>query len=165
MKPIRELIGTGFLIFCALASLILIVINLIHLSLLHEQTDRIQSQILLTQLEIYKAENPLSDKPIPSAKAESRSMIVTAYCPCQKCCGKWADGMTSTGTNAYSVGVAVDPKVIPLGTRMYIPDYGFCIADDTGSAIKGDKIDVRFNTHSEALQWGRQRKTVSIFRE
>jgi len=89
----------------------------------------------------------------------------TAYCPGACCCGNYADGFTATGENAYGRGVAVDPKVIPLGSMLYIPGYGYAIADDVGGAIKGEKIDVRFRTHEEARQWGRQRKTITVFRK
>jgi 3D (Asp-Asp-Asp) domain-containing protein len=58
--------------------------------------------------------------------------------------------------------VAVDPSVIPLGTRLYIPGYGYAIADDVGGAIKGNKIDLAFDSRSEALQFGRQTVTVYV---
>lgn len=58
--------------------------------------------------------------------------------------------------------VAVDPKVIPLGTRLYIPGYGNAIADDIGGAIKGNRIDLAFDSHGEAIQFGRQNITVYI---
>ncbi len=58
--------------------------------------------------------------------------------------------------------VAVDPNVIPLGTRLYIPGYGYAIADDTGGAIRGNNIDLAFDSHAEAIQFGRQRITVNI---
>jgi len=58
--------------------------------------------------------------------------------------------------------VAVDPQVIPLGTRMYIRGYGYAIADDVGGAIRGNRIDLAFNDRSSALQFGRQNVTVYI---
>lgn len=58
--------------------------------------------------------------------------------------------------------VAVDPSVIPLGTRLYIEGYGYAIADDTGGAIKGANIDLAFNNRREALIFGRQRVNVYI---
>lgn len=57
--------------------------------------------------------------------------------------------------------VAVDPKVIPLKTRLYIEGYGYATAMDTGGAIKGNRIDLFFNTKAEALKWGR--KSVKVF--
>ena len=58
--------------------------------------------------------------------------------------------------------VAVDPKVIPLGTRLYIEGYGYAIADDIGSAIKGAKIDLAYENRKEALTFGRKMVTVFI---
>lgn len=58
--------------------------------------------------------------------------------------------------------VAVDPTVIPLGTRLYIPGYGYAIADDTGGSIKGNIIDLAFDNRSDALQFGVQRITIYV---
>lgn len=91
---------------------------------------------------------------------------VTAYCPCVKCCGKWADGKTSCGKDAWRTrGVAVDPKVIPYGSTVTIPGYGEFIADDTGSAMKRGsipRIDLRFYTHEEALQFGVKEMDINV---
>lgn len=92
----------------------------------------------------------------------------TAYCPCAICCGKHANGVTATGRGANTPGVAVDPTVIPLGSRLDIPGYRrsngtWILADDTGGAIKGNRIDVRFETHEEARQWGRRRIRVRVW--
>lgn len=88
---------------------------------------------------------------------------VTAYCACEKCCGKTPDdpwyGITATGTKAKEGRtIAVDPKVIPYGTVVYFegPDglvSGY-VAEDCGGAIKGNDIDLYFDSHAEALQWG-----------
>lgn len=79
-----------------------------------------------------------------------------------------ATAYTHTGNRTASgvwprVGlVAVAPRVIPLGTRMYVEGYGFTIAADTGGAIKGQSIDVFFDTEKECFQWGRRHPTVHI---
>ncbi|QNB48266.1 DUF348 domain-containing protein [Thermanaerosceptrum fracticalcis] len=78
-----------------------------------------------------------------------------------------ATGYTHTGNRTYtdiwpSVGVvAVDPDVIPLGTRLYIEGYGYATALDIGNAIKGNRIDLFFETKAQALKWGR--RTVQVF--
>jgi resuscitation-promoting factor RpfB len=69
---------------------------------------------------------------------------------------------TATGALAVHGIIAVDPSVIPLGTRVYIPGYGNAIAADTGGAISGNKIDLCFNTRAEALAWGRRTVTITI---
>jgi uncharacterized protein YabE (DUF348 family) len=69
-------------------------------------------------------------------------------------------GLTSTGVVPYHGVVAVDPDVIPYGTRMYIPGYGFAVAADCGGAINGDRIDLFMDSYSDAIQWGRRDVTV-----
>jgi 3D (Asp-Asp-Asp) domain-containing protein len=58
--------------------------------------------------------------------------------------------------------IAVDPRIIPLGTRVYVDGYGYALAADTGGAIKGNKIDVCFETHDEALRWGMRNTKVYV---
>ncbi|WP_312649684.1 ubiquitin-like domain-containing protein [Proteiniclasticum sp.] len=77
------------------------------------------------------------------------------------------DGITATGTKPVRVEggwstIAVDPRVIPLGTKVYIENYGYAVAEDTGGAIKGNKIDVYMNSNSAALSWGRRTVTIYI---
>lgn len=75
-----------------------------------------------------------------------------------------AIGMTvNRDPNGYST-VAVDPRVIPLGTKLYIEGYGLAIAADTGGAIKGNMVDVYFNTYEEAVNWGRRQINVYILK-
>lgn len=70
-------------------------------------------------------------------------------------------GITATGTIPKRGTIAVDPRVIPLGTRMYVEGYGFGVAEDTGGAIKGNIVDVCLPTKSEAYSWGR--RTVKVY--
>jgi len=104
-------------------------------------------------------------------KQTRKKMLVTAYCPCRICCGKHANGKTATMSSAWEPGAAVDPKVIPHGSRIDVPGYkrgpnkngSWIKADDSGSAIKGNKIDLRFDTHQEAKEWGRKWLVVRIW--
>ena len=87
--------------------------------------------------------------------------ILTAYCPCEKCCGK-SDGITATGAKVQQgVTVAVDPNVIPYGTELIINGHTY-IAQDCGGAIKGNKIDIYFDSHAEALNFGIQTADVYV---
>ncbi len=72
--------------------------------------------------------------------------------------------VTATGQNLLSnpIAVAVDPSVIPLGTRLYVEGYGEAYAVDTGSAIKGNIIDVHFSTADQCYAWGRRQVQVTI---
>ncbi|MBU3188809.1 hypothetical protein K9O30_06495 [Clostridium bowmanii] len=80
------------------------------------------------------------------------------------------DGFTSSGSrtnrdpNGYST-IAVDPRVIPMGSKVYVEGYGYAIASDTGSAIKGNIIDVFFNTEAEVNNWGRRNVKIRIINE
>jgi 3D (Asp-Asp-Asp) domain-containing protein len=71
---------------------------------------------------------------------------------------------TATGTYPHRGTVAVDPSVIPLGTKLYIPGYGYGVAEDTGGAIKGRIIDLFFNSEQEAINWGRRNVTIKILK-
>lgn len=78
------------------------------------------------------------------------NMVATAY----SIHGGTASGaQTVRNPNGLST-IAVDPNVIPLGTKVYIPGYGLAVAQDTGSAIKNNKIDLFMNTYNEACNWG-----------
>lgn len=86
---------------------------------------------------------------------------ITAYCPCELCCGK-SDGITATGTIATEGRtVAVDPKVIPYGSTVVINGNEY-VAEDTGGSIKGNKIDIFFESHNAALEWGVKELEVII---
>lgn len=96
---------------------------------------------------------------------------VTAYCQCQICCGKDpsdpAYGITATGTVAtQGRTIAVDPDVIGYGSVVYfegIDGFGGYVAEDTGSSTRGNHIDLFFNEHKEALEWGiRQLEVFTI---
>jgi 3D (Asp-Asp-Asp) domain-containing protein len=87
-------------------------------------------------------------------------MIATAYSAgCYGC-----NGITATGIRAGFGIIAVDPNVIPLGTRLFIPGYGRAIAGDTGGAIVGHRIDLGFDSDSEAMRWGSRPVTVYVLR-
>lgn len=92
------------------------------------------------------------------------TMNATAYCPCAYCNGCWAGQPSTMGLKVQKGIVAVDPSFIPLGTKLYVEGYGFCIAADTGGAIKGNRIDLCYNSHSEALSsgWGHTNTKVYI---
>ena len=99
-------------------------------------------------------------RPVPLSTIEQVKKVemeVTAYCGCEKCCGSYADGVTASGYKLQEGSkVVAAPKNIPFGTEIYIPGYGLATVEDRGGAIKGNRIDVYFHTHKEALQWGRQ---------
>ena len=90
----------------------------------------------------------------------SRKMTVeaTAYTTEDPGCGLY----TFRGNRLRKGLIAVDPRVIPLGTKLYIPGYGYAVADDTGGAIKGNKIDLGYESRSEAFKFGRRTLTIYV---
>lgn len=89
-------------------------------------------------------------------------MRATAYTPGPESCGASADGITSTGHRA-GVGIAaVDPRVIPLGSLLYVEGYGYAWALDVGGAIKGKRIDLCVDQVEEAMRWGIRTVRVHI---
>lgn len=88
------------------------------------------------------------------------SMVATAYTAgCRGC-----SGVTASGRPAGHGVVAVDPRVIPLGTRMFIPGYGHAVAGDTGGAIRGHRIDLGFDSNRQANQFGRRPIVVYLYK-
>ncbi|MBR1729211.1 MAG: 3D domain-containing protein [Selenomonadaceae bacterium] len=95
-----------------------------------------------------------------SQYASVMAMEATAYLPTD---GNGA-GITAMGIPATYGVAAVDPSVIPLGSRLYVPGYGEAIAADTGGAIYGYKIDLCMESYSEAMNFGRRTVTVYVLR-
>ena len=89
-------------------------------------------------------------------------MDATGYDPGPISCWPFADGKTATGHIAGRGVCAVDPSVIPLGTELWIEGYGYALACDTGGAIKGNRIDLCFDTYREAMNWGRRNVLVYV---
>lgn len=73
-------------------------------------------------------------------------------------------GRTALGIKTRKGVVAVDPKVIPLGTKLHVPGYGHGIAADVGTAIKGRIIDLWMPSHAAARAWGRRTVTITVYR-
>ena len=103
------------------------------------------------------------------------NMNATSYTASFADTGKHPDhpafGITYTGMKVREGMIAVDPRVIPLGTKVYVeipgpaPDYGFAIAADIGSAIKGNLIDLYFDSAERVSRWGKRKVIVYILNE
>jgi 3D (Asp-Asp-Asp) domain-containing protein len=93
--------------------------------------------------------------PVTSPPTGERQLTVSATC-------YDLSGRTATGMPVGQGVVAVDPSVIPLGTRLYVPGYGHGVAADVGGGIKGDTIDL-WMTPSQCAAWGRRTVTITIY--
>lgn len=93
-----------------------------------------------------------------------KEFMATATAFTASCNG--CSGITKTGINlkknSHLKVIAVDPKVIPLGSKVHVEGYGYAIAGDTGGAIKGNRIDVFIPTKSAAYKWGRKQVKVKV---
>jgi 3D (Asp-Asp-Asp) domain-containing protein len=138
---------------------------------LAQQPVKVESNELLRDVEPQLAKATIAKPQAAVTAATGKRVImmeVTAYCPCTKCCGPEAQGLTASGKPvSYNDGlfVAADTSKLPFGTKLSIPGYGDGRAVeviDRGGAIKGERLDVFFPTHAEALQWGRQMVAVTV---
>jgi 3D (Asp-Asp-Asp) domain-containing protein len=98
----------------------------------------------------------------PEAGAETAVPVVSGQTLTVLATGYSLPGTTATGLRAGWGVVAVDPSVIPLGTRMTIPGYGAGVAADIGHSVQGATIDLWFPTRAQALAWGRRTVTISL---
>lgn len=99
----------------------------------------------------------------PEPEPEWIEATATAYCSCEICCGEWAlnrpDGIVYTASGAEAVQgvtIAADWSIYPPGTVLFVEGLGEMIVQDRGGAIQGQKIDVYFESHADARQFGRQ---------
>jgi 3D (Asp-Asp-Asp) domain-containing protein len=111
-----------------------------------------------------------------------RTMLVTGYCHCGKCCGwhrNWLlrpvyssgtlkgkpkkVGQTASGRMAHHGTIAADTNRYPFGTIMHVPGYGYGRVEDRGGGIRGDHIDIYFPSHKQALLWGKKQLTVKVW--
>jgi cystine transport system substrate-binding protein len=110
---------------------------------------------VVTKAEAVQTQAAPSAVTAPSITNGKRTLTVTST-------GYSLPGRTATGLPTGLGVVAVDPSVIPLGTRMSIPGYGEGVAADTGSAVQGMTIDIWFPTLAQALAWGRRTVTITL---
>ncbi len=113
---------------------------------------------VVSKMEIVEAET------IPEERWESLGTYrLTFYCPCYECSEGWGHQTASGATAVEGVTVAVDPRIIPYGTRLQINGHEY-IAQDCGGSIKGRRIDIFMESHNECLKNGVQYKEVRIKR-
>lgn len=90
-------------------------------------------------------------------RIEWQEFEATFYCSCEKCCGK-SNGITASGEKAVEgITIAADISVLPMGTEVFIAGYGVRTVQDTGGAIKGNKIDIYMDSHKKCLEHGRKK--------
>lgn len=102
-------------------------------------------------------------KELENKKVYVGSFKLTGYCPCYKCSSHWGKQTSSGKTAVEGITVAADTRVLPLGSKVFIEGVGERIVQDTGGAIKGNKIDIFVNIHSNAYKSEYNRKNVNLW--
>lgn len=126
---------------------------------INEQTA--QQEVVTYSAPVAKSE-PVETTSAPANAGRTMTVEATAYTAyCNGCSGTTANG-TNLRANPNLKVIAVDPRVIPLGTKVWVEGYGEAIAADTGGAIKGNKIDVFIPNLDGAYEWGRRTVTIKI---
>ena len=97
---------------------------------------------------------------VSSVNIDGTTYKITAYCSCAKCCGK-TTGRTASGTVATAGRTVAAPANFAFGTKLNIGGHVYTV-EDRGGAIKGNRIDIYVNSHSEALRWGVRYLPVSV---
>lgn len=136
--------------------------------------DGVVGSLTMNALKSFKGTRPKSSNPSPPARVPTYPqpqkdngiphylhaipMLTTAYTRYDEGCTDY----TYRGTYLRRGLCAVDPNVIPFGTRLYVPGYGEAIADDIGGAIQGNHIDLAMDSLSEAFEWGAKHVTVYV---
>lgn len=116
-------------------------------------------QFFLKDVQVNYKEPPIQSTSRSRLLPTPLKMIATAYSRSEE--EGTADGITKSGTMVRPGVVAVDPEVIPLGTEIIIEGLGVFTAEDTGGAIKGNRLDIYFESRKEALEFGVQ--SVNVF--
>lgn len=109
-----------------------------------------------------------------TVEVEWIEFVATAYCPCEKCCGEWANKRPLDENGApivygatgkplqQGVSVAADTSIYPMGTQLEIEGMGTYIVHDRGGAIKGNRLDIYFDNHEDAKAFGCQTVRVRV---
>ena len=133
-------------------------------AVLGEETQAPAQQTAAQAPKSQQSNNASATKSSNSEQPQGKTFSVTATAYTAECDG--CSGITYTGVdlnkNRNAKVIAVDPNVIPLGSEVYVEGYGYAIAADIGSAIKGNKIDLHVPTKDEAFAWGVRTVKVTI---
>jgi 3D (Asp-Asp-Asp) domain-containing protein len=120
------------------------------------QVQSVEAAAQAAQVKSQQLQETAPAPPPPPPPTGKRQLTVSATC-------YDLPGRTATGVPVGRGVVAVDPSVIPLGSRLYIPGYGNGVAADVGGGIRGNIIDLWFPTYAECAGWGRRTVTITIY--
>lgn len=125
-------------------------------------TNALITEISKEQKTITTATTHYTTEPPTTEQFTSLGMFtLTAYCPCTQCSGGWGNKTATGETATAGITIAVDPSVISYGTKVMIKGHTY-IAEDCGGAVKGNVIDIYFDTHEQAVNFGKQYAEVFL---
>lgn len=125
---------------------------------MHKRMEEVSRPIAVAEAE----EVEISEKETPTEEWESLgTYTITAYCPCEICCGQWADGITASGETATEGVTIAASSELEFGTVVRIDGHEYTV-QDRGGAITGNRMDLYFENHDDALAWGVQTKEVEV---
>lgn len=134
---------------------------------LRERQEEKNKEIQQCESQQTEKQEPIIEEPIEEEVKEPEPQVIslgvykiTAYCGCAKCCSK-TDGITASGTHVIAGRTIAAPKEIPFGTKLMINGHVYTV-EDRGGAIKGNRIDIYFETHEEATKFGVQH--IEVFK-
>lgn len=142
-------------------------IELVRVIKIERETQVLTIDELRANLDAIGYEPPTAEPVDVNPVTEWKSLgtyLVTAYCGCESCCGEWSaeTPTTASGVTAHANHtIAVDTDVIPFGSIIQIDGIDY-VAEDTGSAIQGECIDIYFDNHSDALAYGIQEHEILL---
>lgn len=126
-----------------------------------------EEEVVQAEIPKTKAATQQVEREEEAEQIQGVKMTVTATAYTAECDG--CSGITYTGVNLLknrqAKVIAVDPKVIPLGSKVYVEGYGYARAEDIGSAIKGNRIDIHLPTKKEAYAWGVREVTITLLHD
>jgi len=142
----------------------------------YQGAKRVEKQVeqIDSKVEAEKVTEKMEPKSVELVeKWETVTMNVSAYCSCEKCCEQWAAIPVSSGKRTTASGHIIKigdrfvaaPRSYPFGTAMIIEGYAngkIVKVEDVGGAIKGNKLDLYFDQHQDALNWGRKNVDVKV---
>lgn len=125
------------------------------LSLISESSSLLDEPTPVKTVEV-KSASVASNSDTPRPSDDGIEMVVNARAYCLR-------GRTASGRYTKHGIIAVDPRVIPMGSRIYVPGYGWGVAADTGGMIIGRAIDLWMPTANECYQWGRRNVRIKVY--
>lgn len=128
----------------------------------------VKPQKVPSKVEESKKETKKAAVEEPKKKSEGSYTVMTVTATAYTAYCEGCSGITATGidlrSNPNQKVIAVDPRIIPLGSKVYVEGYGMAVAGDTGGAIKGNRIDIYMPSHSNAIDFGRKSIEIKVYK-